>query len=84
MIGQTLLLNNSMYDEFLKVQKKQASISEMIMVQQVRSSLASHKPPTFSGNSMEYSRFINAFESLIESKVESPIDQYTTGKAKEV
>ena len=39
---------------------------------------------------MEYSRFINAFESLIESKVESPIerlyflDQYTTGKAKEV
>lgn len=89
-IGQTLLLNNSMYDEFLKVQKKQASISEMIMVQQVRSSLPSHKPPTFSGNSMEYSRFINAFESLIESKVESPIerlyflDQYTTGKAKEV
>ena len=49
-----------------------------------------HKPPTFSSNSMEYSRFINAFESLIESKVESPIerlyflDQYTTGKAKEV
>ena len=89
-IGQTLLLNNSMYDEFLNVQRKQASISEMIMVQQVRSSLSSHKPPTFSGNPMEYSRLINAFESLIESKVESPIerlyflDQYTTGKAKEV
>ena len=89
-IEQTLPLNNSMYDEFLKVQKKQASISEMIMVQQVRSSLPSHKPPTFSGDSMEYSRFINAFESLIEYKVESPIerlyflDQYTTGKAKEV
>jgi hypothetical protein len=39
---------------------------------------------------MEYLRFINAFESLIESKVESPIerlyflDQYTTVKAKEV
>ena len=41
-IGQTLPLNNSMYDEFLKVQK-QASISEIIMVQQVRSSLPSHK-----------------------------------------
>ena len=39
-IGRTLLLNNSMYDEFLKVQKKQARISEMIMVQQVRSSIS--------------------------------------------
>ena len=89
-IRQTPPSNNSMYDEFLKVQKKQASISEMIMVQQVRSSLPSHKPPIFSGDSMEYSRFMNAFELLIESKVESPIerlyflDQYTTGKAKEV
>ena len=89
-VEQTQSLNNSMYDEFLKVQKKQASITEMIMVQQVRSLLPCHKPPTFSGDLMEYSRFINAFESLIESKVESPIerlyflDQYTTGKAKEV
>ena len=89
-VGQPPPLNNSTYDEFLKVQKKQANISEMIMMQQVRSSLPSHKPPTFTGDSMEYSRFINAFESLIESKVESPIerlyflDQYTAGKAKEV
>ena len=89
-VGQPPPLKNSTYDEFLKVQKKQANISEMIMMQQVRSSLPSHKPPTFTGDSMEYSRFINAFESLIESKVESLIerlyflDQYTAGKAKEV
>ncbi|XP_028406789.1 uncharacterized protein LOC114529231 [Dendronephthya gigantea] len=89
-IEQNLPLNNRIYDEFLKVQKKQTNISEIIMMQQARSLLPSHKPPTFSGNSMEYSRFINAFESLIEAKVESPIerlyflDQYTSGKANEV
>jgi hypothetical protein len=44
------------------------------MVQQVRSSLPSHKPPTFSGDSMEYSRFIN-----VESPIERLyfLDQYT-------
>ena len=76
--------------EFLKVQQKHVDISEMIMNQQLRSTLPSHKPPLFSGEAMEYTAFITAFETLIESKVEDSserlyfLDQYTTGKAKEV
>ena len=83
-------LHDSMYQEFLKVQQKQVDISEMIMTQQIRSSLPSHKPPMFYGDAMEYSTFMNAFETLIECKVNNSLerlyflDQYTSGKAKEV
>ena len=84
------IVNDTTYQEFLNVQKKQTELSEMIVTQQARSQLPSHKPPTFSGNVMAYPAFITAFETLIESKVENSIerlyylDQYTSGKAKEL
>ena len=83
-------VNESTYQEFLNVQKKQTELSEMIVAQQARSELPSHKPPTFSGDVMAYPAFITAFETLIESKVENSmerlyyLDQYTNGKAKEL
>ena len=83
-------VNESTYQEFLNVQKKQRELSEMIVAQQARSELPSHKPPTFSGDVMAYPAFITAFETLIESKVENSmerlyyLDQYMNGKAKEL
>ena len=83
-------VNESTYQEFLNVQKKQTELSEMIVAQQARSELPSHKPPTFSGDVMAYRAFITTFETLIESKVENSmerlyyLDQYTNGKAKEL
>jgi len=59
-------VNESTYQEFLNVQKKQTELSEMILAQQARSELPSHKPPTFSGDVMAYPAFITAFETLIE------------------
>ena len=75
---------------YLDIQRKQAELSEMIVTQQARSLLPSHKPPTFSGDVMSYPAFITAFETLIESKVDDSnerlyfLDQYTSGKAKEL
>ena len=74
-------------DDYLDIQRKQAELSEMIVTQQARSLIPSHKPPTFSGDVMA---FITAFETLIESKVDDCserlcfLDQYTSGKAKEL
>ena len=74
----------------LNIQRKQAVLSQMIVTQQVRSLLPSHEPPTFSGDVMSYPAFVVAFETLIESKVDNSserlyfLDQYTSGKAKEL
>ena len=73
--------------DYLDIQRKQAELSEMIVTQQARSLIPSHKPPTFSGDVMA---FITAFETLIESKVDDSnerlysLDQYTCGKVKEL
>ena len=73
---------------YLDIQRKQAELSEMIVTQQARSLLPSHKPPT--GDVMSYPAFITAFETLIESKVDDSnerlyfLDQHTSGKAKEL
>ena len=76
--------------DYLDIQRKQAELSQMIVTQQARSLLPSHEPPTFSGDVMSYPAFIAAFETLIESKVDNSserlyfLDQYTSGKAKEL
>ena len=73
--------------DYLDIQRKQAELSEMIVTQQARNLLPSHKLPTFSGNVMSYPAFITAYETLIESKVDDSneglyfLDQYTSGKA---
>ena len=79
-----------LYQDYLHIQRKQAELSEMIVTQQARSLLPSHKPLTFSGDDMSCPAFITAFETLIESKVDDSnerlyfLDQYTSGKAKEL
>ena len=73
--------------DYLDIQRKQAELSEMIVTQQARNLLPSHKLPTFSGDVMA---FITAYETLIESKVDDSnerlyfLDQYTSGKAQEL
>ena len=57
--------------DYLDIQRKQAELSQMIVTQQARSLLPSHEPPTFSGDVMSYPAFIVAFDTLIESKVDS-------------
>ena len=62
----------------------------MIFIQQVRSLSPSHKSPMFSRDMMSYPSFIAAFKVFIESEVDNPseclcfLDQYTSGKAKEL
>ena len=78
------------YHELIDLQRKQTELSKTIVSQQARSLLPAHKPPMFAGEALEFPTFWTAFESLIESKVEDPIErlyflgQYTVGKAKEV
>ena len=78
------------YKEFIKIQRQQTELTKMIAAQQLKNSLPSHKPPIFSGDVMEYPALITAFDTLVESKVKDPtellyyLEQYTTGKAKEV
>ena len=78
------------FQEFVEIQRKQTELSQLIVSQQARSLLPTHKPPTFSGDAMEFPAFMTAFESLIESKVDDSCErlyflgQYTLGKAKEL
>ena len=44
----------------------------MIVMQQLKNSLPSHKPPIFSGDVKHYPAFITAFDTLVESKVKDP------------
>ena len=66
-----------------------SSVVKMIAEQQQMSLLPVQRPPVFSGNYFDYAAFINAFESLIESRVTDPKqrlyypNQYTAGDAKE-
>ena len=89
-ISNTTPVVKQALSEFADVQRKQAEISEMILAQQVRSLLPAHKPTMVSGDVMKYPVFTTAFETLIESKVESPIErlyflsQYTNGRAEEL
>lgn len=54
----------NMDKEFLEIQKRQTELTEMIATQQLKGSLPTHKPPTFSGDIMEYPAFITAFDTL--------------------
>ena len=75
---------------YLHIHRKQTELTQMIATQQARSLLPSHEPSTFSGDVMSYPAFIAAFKTLIESKVDNSsellyfLDQYTSGKAKEL
>ena len=66
-----------------------SSVVKMIAEQQHMSLLPVQRPPVFSGNYFNYAAFINAFESLIESRVTDPkqrlyyLNQYSAGDAKE-
>ena len=75
--------------ELISLQAKQTELSALIANQQKISSLPVQELPEFSGNILDYPTFIQAFEAIIESKVESNKDRlfflnkYTTGKANE-
>lgn len=55
---------------------------------QLKSTLPTHKPPTFFGDAMDYPAFVTAFDTLVVAKVSVPIErlyyleQYTTGQQK--
>ena len=75
--------------ELISLQEKQTELSALIANQQKISSLPVQEAPVFSGNSLDYPTFVQAFEAIMESKVESNKDRlfflnrYTTGKANE-
>ena len=83
-------LNKNAIKELIKSQERQTELSAAIANQQRINSLPVQEPPTFSGNVMDYPTFIQAFETIIESKVEASRDRlfflnkYTTGKANDV
>ena len=75
--------------ELINLQEKQTELSTLIANQQKISSLPVQEPPVFNGNVLDYPAFIQAFEAIIENKVDSNKDKlfflnkYTTGKANE-
>ena len=76
--------------ELIKLQEKQAELTALIASQQRMSSLPSQEPPTFSVEYLKYPVFIQAFEAIIETKVNNDKDilyflsKFTKGKANEV
>ena len=68
---ETNSLNESTIKELIKLQERQTELSAAIANQQRINSLPVQEPPVFSGNVMEYPTFIQAFETIIESKVEA-------------
>ena len=83
-------VRDSSFEELVNIQRRQTELSQLIVSQQARSLLPTHKPPTFAGDPLEFPSFITAFETLIESKVVDSneklyfLEQYTIGKAKEL
>ena len=78
------------FQEIVKLQTKQTKLSALIAEQQKISSLPVQEPPTFSGNYFDYTIFIRAFETIIETRVTAYkerlyfLNKYTTGKANNV
>jgi len=90
LFANSLPIKESTFQDIVNIQRKQTELSQVMVTQQARSLLPSSEPPMFYGNAMEFPAFMNAFESLYESKVEDPCErlyflgQYTSGKAKEI
>ncbi|KAK2561883.1 hypothetical protein P5673_015280 [Acropora cervicornis] len=72
------------------LQLQQTRIMEMLAINQNKGKLPQPRLPTFNGNPVEYRTFVQAFESLIESRTSSSterlyyLEQYTTGDVKEL
>ena len=85
---------DSLNHSLLEAQQQQNYRPQELVLRQQESALALTLPqpevPTFTGNPMDYSRFIRAFENLIESKTSSHsarlyyLVQYTSGEVKEL
>ena len=75
--------------ELISLQEKQTELSALTANQQKTSSLPVQEPPVFSGNILDYPPVMQAFEAIMESKVDSNKDRlfflnkYTTGKVNE-
>lgn len=84
-------------DDFAKmmtIQERQIKCIEELVVQQQRSALTLTLPkpevPVFSGDPIEYNKFVKAFETLIEARTDSDsarlyyLAQYTSGAVQEL
>ena len=67
--------SDSCFRDLLKLQERQTELSAMIANQQRTSLLPAQEPPMFSGDYFDYPIFIRAFETIIESKVDSNRDR---------
>ena len=83
------LTETSAIKDLIKLQEKQTELSALIAQQQRISSLPAQEPQIFSGNILDYPAFIQAFQAIIESRVDSNKDRlfflnkYTAGRANE-
>ncbi len=83
-------LSDATLQEMIRLQTKQTELSAMIAEQQRMQSLPVQEPPVFNGNSFDYPVFLQAFETIIESRVPGGrerlyfLNKYTTGKANEI
>ena len=75
--------------ELISLQEKQTELSALTANQQKTSSLPVQEPPVFSGNILNYPPVMQAFEAIMESKVDLKKDllfflnEYTTRKVNE-
>lgn len=57
--------------ELINLQEKQTELSALIANQLKISSLPVQDPPVFNGNALDHTAFIQAFEAIIQNKVDS-------------
>lgn len=80
----------STFRELIMLQQRQTELSAMIVNQQKRSALPVQEPPVFDGDFLDYPIFKQAFEAIIEDKVDTDNDRlyflnkFTSGKANDV
>ena len=89
-LGPAIEPGGSTLRDLIRLQQRQTELSAMIVNQQRMSALPVQEPTTFNGNLLDYPIFIQAFETIIESKVDADKDRlyflnkFTTSKANEV
>lgn len=81
------VLGESTEEWYYNIAKQQTELTKLLVEQQMKATLPQRSIPAFSGNPLEYSAFMRAFEYGIEDKTSCAkdrlyyLEQYTNGEA---
>ena len=66
--------NSSTQNEFVKIMQRQTEITNMLVQQNLASSLPVRNIPIFDGDPLQYHSFMKSFESCVEAKTNNASD----------